>query len=168
MSLQSRLADLITAIGADIKALKTSVGLSETRTTTYVNATQTATDVFTGFTPVANKRYAITAKLSVQSNAATTGVQTAVLGPASGVTRSAVRIVSADGAATVKHDNVVLNTYQVAIAGLTTPSMLIIEAIVEMGASPGAGNIRIGAKSEVAVANGIQIFPGSSMEWREV
>lgn len=138
-------------------------------TATYVNATVTGTDVFSGFTPAANKKYLIDALLSVQSNAATTGVQTAILGPTTGITRSATKINSASAAGTdlITHISA-LNTYQVAVAGLTTPNLLYIQSIIEVGATPGAGNIRVGARSEVAISNAVQMFPGSSMRWREM
>lgn len=207
MSLQTRLDALITAIGADIKALQTGGAGAGTKvsalpsagaldgtelvpvvqggiterttvadlrpwreqitTSTYVNATLTATDVYTGFTPAANTRYLVDALLTVQSNAATTGVQIALAGPTTGITRAAVKVISAASATTDKIDHISgLNTFQVATAGLTTPNLLSLQAIVEVGGTPGAGNIRIQCKSEVAIANAVQIFPGSSMRWR--
>lgn len=134
---------------------------------TYVNATVTASNVFAGFTPAANKTYLIDVLLMVQANAATTGVQTAIAGPTTGITRAAIKINSAATATTDKVDHISsLNTFQVATAGLVTPTLLYIQAIVAVGATPGAGDIRVSCKSEVAIANAVQIFPGSSMRWR--
>ncbi len=140
----------------------------QTLTTTYINSTLTASDVFVGFIPLANTRYLIDALLTVQSNAATTGVQTALAGPTTGLTRSSVKIISASAATTDKVDHLAVNGLQIAVAGLTTPSLLSMQAIVEVGATPGTGNLRVQARSEVAIANGVQIFPGSSMRWRAI
>lgn len=136
-------------------------------TTAYTNSTVTASDVYTGFAPVANTRYLVDILASVSAAAATTGVQTALAGPTTGITRSAVKIISASAAATDLIAHTVLNTFQAAAAGLTTPTLLSIQAIIEVGASPGAGNIKLQAKSEVA-ASVITIYPGSSMRWRTI
>lgn len=200
MSFQSRLAELITAIGADFKADRTTMGALSSLTTTaksslvaaineinakpsgggadpwsyqimgsagYSNTTVTASDVFTGFVPAANARYIVDILASVSTAAATTGIQTALVGPTTGITRSAVKIVSASAAATDKIDHLALNAFQAAAAGLTTPSLLMIQAIIEVGATPGAGNIKLQARSEVA-ASAVNIHPGSSMRWRTI
>lgn len=137
-------------------------------TTTYSNDTVTASDVFSGFAPAANTRYLVDVFLLVQSVATTTGVQTALAGPASGVTRAGVTITSAASATTQKIDYLALGAFQIATAGLTTPTPLIIQGLVDVGAAPGAGNIKVQAKAEVAGTGAIQIFPGSSMRWRIV
>lgn len=180
MSLQTRLTALAQALGADVKQIKADIlshthpgggsdpWTSQALSTAYVNATVTATDVFTGFTPVANTRYIVDVLASVQSNAATTGVQVGLTGPATGITRSAVKVVSAASATADKIDHIALNAFQVATAGLAIPNLLMLQAIVEVGASPGAGNIRLQAKSEVAIANAVTIHPGSSMRWRTI
>ena len=179
MSLQTRLTALAQAIGADIKRLDGRINAlpsgggsdpwtSQALSTAYVNATTAATDVFAGFTPAANTRYIVDVLASVQSNAATTGVQVGLSGPTTGITRAAVKVVSASGAAADKIDHLGLNAFQVATAGLVTPNLLMLQAIVEVGATPGAGNIRLQAKSEVAIANAITIHPGSSMRWRTI
>jgi hypothetical protein len=128
--------------------------------------TTTAVDVHTGFTPSANTRYIVDALLMVTSAAATTGVQTALLGPSTGITRVAVKIVSAATVTTDKIDHIsALNTYQVATAGLTTPSLIYLQAVVDVGASPGAGTIKVAFKSEVA-SSAVVVQPGSSIRWR--
>jgi hypothetical protein len=133
----------------------------------YTNSTVTASDVFTGFAPVANTRYIVDILASVSAAAATTGVQTALVGPTTGITRSAVKIIAASTTAadTITHTS--LNNFQTMTAGLTTPSLLSIQAIVEVGATPGTGNVRLQAKSEVA-ASAINVHPGSSMRWRTI
>lgn len=181
MSLQSRLLDFINAVGADYKSLASRIAalegsasggvdpwLKQVLTTTYVNATVTGTDVFTGFVPVANTKYIVDILASVQSAAATNGPQVSLAGPTTGITRSAVKIVSASAAATDLITHTALNTFQAGAAGLVTPNLLMLQAIVEVGATPGAGNIRMQARAEVAATNGLQIFPGSSMRWRTI
>lgn len=140
---------------------------SQALSTAYTNSTITASDVFTGFTPVANTRYIVDALLSVSAAAITTGVQTALFGPSSGITRSAVKLIAANTSAadTISHTS--LNNFQTMTAGLTTPTLLSIQAIIEVGATPGAGNIKVQAKSEVA-ASVVTIYPGSSMRWRTI
>jgi hypothetical protein len=180
VSLQTRLQALITAVGADIKRLDgriDAVGggsggadpwISQALTTAYVNATVTATDVFTGFAPAANTHYIVDVLASVQSSAATVGVQAGLVGPTTGITRAAVKIVSAASATADKVDHIALNAFQASTAGLATPNLLMLQAIVEVGATPGAGNIRLQAKAEVAGTNAITIHPGSSMRWRTI
>ena len=179
MSLQSRLASFITAVGADIKQIKSDISshthpetgadpwTHQALATGYTNSTVTASDVFAGFTPLANTRYIVDALLSVQAAAATTGVQTGLMGPTTGIPRSAVKIVSAINATSDKIDHLSINGFQVATAGLQTPYLVSIQAIVEVGATPGAGKIRIQARSEVANSL-IIIHPGSSMRWRTI
>lgn len=198
MSLQSRLADLITAIGADVKADRTTMGALSALTTSaksslvaainevnakpggsgsdpwtyqalttlYSNTTITASDVFTGFTPAASTRYIVDVLAMVSSAAATTGVQCALAGPTSGINRAAVKIVSASAAGTDLITHTALNTFQAAVAGLTTPTLLLVQAIVD-NQGGGTGNIRLQARSEVA-ASQITIWPGSSMRWRTI
>lgn len=201
MSLQIRLANLITAIGTDYKQLRTWIAGSQTAdltgltttaktsllaainevnakpgtdpwtvqalSTAYTNSTVTASDVFTGFAPAANTRYIVDILASVFTAAATTGIQTALSGPSSGITRSAVKIISASAAGTDMITHTTLNTFQVATAGLTTSTLLSIQAVIEVGATPGAGNIKLQAKSEVA-ASLVTVSPGSSMRWRTI
>lgn len=56
---------------------------------------------------------------------------------------------------------------------MTTPGSvpptvpLNVQAIIQVEATPGAGNIRMQAKSEVA-GSVITILPGSSMRWRTI
>lgn len=141
--------------------------LEEIRTADYTNATTTGTDVFTGFTPAANTRYMVDVLLMVQSAAATTGIQTALLGPAAGITRSAVKINSASAAGTDLVTHTVVGTYQAAVASLTTPTLLYIQALVTVGATPAVGNIRVAARSEAALST-VTVWPGSSMRWRVI
>ena len=169
MSLETRLAALVAAIGADIKALQAAGAEQQQKlTATYVNATVTGTDVFAGFTPAANKRYEIESVMSAQSAAAASGIQIALLGPSTGITRVATRINTPSGAAADLIANLnALNAYTTATASLATPHLILLSSIVEVG-TPGAGNLRIGARAESAAANGVQIFPGSFMRWRDV
>lgn len=140
----------------------------EIRTTTYVNATVTASDVFVGFVPLANTRYLIDVLVTAQSIAATSGIQTAIVGPTTGITRSSVKVISAATATTDQLNHLALNGFQVALNSLTTPHLISVQAIVEVGATPGAGNLRFQARTEVAATNAVQIFPGSSMRWRVI
>jgi hypothetical protein len=139
---------------------------SQALTVAYTNSTVTASDVFAGFTPAANTRYIVDVLASVSAAAATTGVQTGLTGPTTGITRSAVKVVSSSAAATDLISHQALNAFQAAAASLTTPTLLSLQAIVEV-ATPGAGNIRFQAKSEVA-GSVITIYPGSSMRWRTI
>lgn len=169
MSLQTRLEALISAIGADVKAInaRSYPWLEQILTTAYTNSTVTATDVHPGFTPVANTRYLVDVLASVSAAAATTGVQVGLTGPTTGITRSAVKIISASAAATDLITHTALNSFQAAVAGLTTPSLVSLQAIIETAGNPGAGNIRLQAKSEVA-GSAITLYPGSSMRWRTI
>jgi hypothetical protein len=147
-------------------AASTEPWTSQALTVAYTNSTVTATDVFTGFTPAANTRYIVDVLVSVAAAAVTTGVQTGLTGPTTGITRSAVKVVSASAAGTDLISHQALNAFQVAAASLTTPTLLSLQAVIEVG-TPGAGNIRFQAKSEVA-ASAITIYPGSSMRWRTI
>lgn len=179
MSLQTRLAPLISALGADYKSLQAQInalgggGGSDPWTvqavTTAQSTTSTSTPLepFSGFTPVANTRYIVDILAMVQSAATTTGVQSALSGPTTGITRSAVKVVSASAATTDKIDHLALNAFQVATAGLTTPNLLMLQAIIDVGASPGAGLIRAQFKTEVS-GSSITIQPGSTMRWRTI
>ena len=169
MSLETRLTALTAAVGADIKALQASGAEQQQKlTATYVNATVTGTNVFAGFTPLANKRYAIEAVLVAQSAAAASGIQIALLGPSTGITRATARVVTPSGAAADLIANLnALNAYTAATASLTTPHLILLDGVVEVG-TPGAGNIRIGARAESAAANAVQIFPGSFMRWKDL
>lgn len=176
MSLQTRLAALITAIGADIKNINTQLStllttaypwLEEVRSSAYTNSTVNASDVFTGFKPNANTRYIVDVFASVFTAAITTGIQVGLTGPTSGITASAVKIITANTSAADTISHTALNNFQTMTAGLTTPTLLSLQALVEVGASPGIGNIRLQAKSEVA-GSLVTIRPGSSMRWREI
>lgn len=194
MSLQTRLEALVAAIGADVKAVNTSIGnlasllttdksslvaainevrsgtfpwVEQIRTTDYTNSTTTASDVFTGFAPVGNGRYLIEATLAAQAAAITTGVQV-------GVTSGGPLVYSAMHINTVGANNALDYNYRSAFGvqgpspdSLTTPSIINVVALVEIGTTPLAGNTRIQAKSEVA-ASLITIKAGSLMRWRKL
>ena len=132
--------------------------------TTYTNATLTGTDVVTGFAPLANSLYEVDVLLMVQSNAATTGVQVALAGPATGITAAAVRIESASTATTELTSHSALNAFQAQTSGLTTPNLLTVRALVSVGATPGVGNVRVQARSELLAT--VTVLPGSYMRWR--
>ncbi len=52
--------------------------------------------------------------------------------------------------------------YQITTAGLTTPSLIVIKSTLEVALVPGLGNVRIGARSEVAATNAVSdLFLGS-------
>ena len=167
MSLQLRLSDLITAIGADIKTLRVADGTDQVLTTTYTNATITGSDVFTGFAPAASSVYLVSVRASVLAAAVTTGVQVALAGPTTGITNAAVKIVSASAASTDLISHSGLNAFQAAAAGLTTASMLFLDALVETTTVVGTGNIRLQARSEVAGST-VSILRGSTFNWRKV
>lgn len=199
MSLQTRLEALASAVGADIKADRATMGSLASLTTTaktslvaainelkassgsggaypwteqiltasYTNSTVTASDVFAGFTPVAQQRTLIDVLLLVSSAAATTGVQTAIIGSAAQLREGAVKIVSASAAGTDLITHTTINTFQTAVAGLTTPNLLSIQAILNWGATAPASPVKVQAKSEVA-GSAITIYPGSSMRWRTI
>lgn len=198
MSLQTRLEALVSAIGADVKALNTSVGAlasltttaktslvaainevnakpsgggtsvwtEQIRTTDYTNSTVTASDVFTGFAPVGGGIYLIESTLAVQSAAVATGVQVG-LTTAGPVVYSAMKI-SAPDAQTVEY--IYHSAFSVQAPtpnGITTPAILQITGMIQMGATPAAGNVRIQAKSEVA-GSLITVKTGSIMSWRKL
>lgn len=133
--------------------------------TQYSNSTTTASDVFTGFTPAAQQRHIVEAQLLVSSAAATTGVQIALAGPAGQLREGAVKIVSASAAATDFITHTTLNTFQAAAAGLTTPSLIFVWAMLNWGATAPASAVKLQAKSEVA-GSAINIYPGSFLRWR--
>jgi hypothetical protein len=171
-SLQARLASLISSIGGDVKALQsaTFVGAGwteEVRTTNYVNSTVTGTDVFTGFTPGANKKYLIHGYLMTVSAATGNGAQFAVLVP-TGMTSSACKFVVPLTATTDRVDSLAAGSYSGATTGLVTNTLSLVTAIILVGASPGAGNIRIAGRSETALTNGLTVLPPSVMRWREL
>lgn len=96
-SLASRLGDLITAIGADIKDLVTRVTALEgggggggdgwtyvKLTTDFNNSTTTESASPLTFTPDASSHYEFEARLYVRSAATTTGVQVGIDWPSSG------------------------------------------------------------------------------------
>lgn len=175
MSLQTRLTSLVAAIGADVKSLQQqinslSVGsgpwTEEIRTTAVNNSVISLVDAFTGFAPAANTRYMVDIVASVQSNAATVGIQTQLTGPTTGITAAAVKIAAATSATADAIAHSGLNTIQANTAGLATPSLVTIQAIIEVGATPGAGNIRMQFRPETATL--MTVRPGSIMRWRTV
>lgn len=180
MSFQTRLAALISAVGADVKQLRADIAAlpsggsggsdpwtHQALTTSWTNSTTTATDIFTGFTPVAGTRYIVDALLSVVTQAATTGVQTSLAGPTSGITRSAVKIVSSASGTTDKIDHLALNGFQAAAAGVTSISTLLsIQAIIDVSAAS-TTRIRPVGRSEVA-GSLVTVLPGSSVRWRTI
>lgn len=135
------------------------------RSTDWTNSTTTSTDVFTGFAPAANTNYLVDCLLMVFSVATTTGVQTALSGPTTGITRSAVKIQSPATTTTDMINHTALNVLQSAGGALTSPSLLVIQGIIMVGAAPNALNIRVTGRSELAGSN-VTISAGSSMRWR--
>lgn len=178
MSLAARVTSLAQAIGADIKSLQAQINAlggggggsnpwtDEALSTAYTNSTVTAGNVFVGFVPNAGSRYIVDVLASVQAAAATTGVQVALTGPTSGVT-SAVKINSAASATADLITHTTLNTFQAAAASLTTPTLLYVQAILEVTSNTLATPVRLQARSEVA-GSLITIRPGSSMRWRTI
>lgn len=121
----------------------------------------------TGFTPEASSKYIVELIASVSAAAITTGVQVGFAGPSTGITRAAVKVVSAQTATTDMISQQGLNSWQGSAASLTTPTLLTIQALVEVGATPGGGNIRPSWRSEVS-ASVVTMYPGSHMKWRKV
>jgi hypothetical protein len=177
VSLEARLVALVQAIGADVKQLRSqlqNVGGGadpwsvQVLDADYTNAKTTASDVFVGFTPAPGTRYIVDVLAAVSSAAATTGVQTCLAGPTTGITSSAVKIVSASSATADLITHTSLNTFQAATASAgAQPSLLSVQAIIDVGPTPGAGTVRLQARSEV---NGgtVTFRPGSSMRWRTI
>lgn len=172
MSLESRLAAFIAAVGADIKLLKarpsdpwTTQSLGDT---TYSNATLGLTDIFPGFAPVPNKNYEVRSRLICGVNVSTTGMQTVLAGPAN-AERAAVKISTPLSASTEQVNNYSdLNQIQTMAAGYAGFSLLCIEAVIDFGPSILAGNVRVQARSEVAATNAVRVYTGSFMSWREI
>lgn len=173
MSLQTRLASLVTAIGADIKSLQTQINAlsvgsgpwsEQILTTAHNNSTTTASEPFAGFDPAPNTRYLIECVALISSNAQTVGVQTALAGPTSGIPSAGVKIVTAASTTADKVDHLLLNSFQTATAGLTIPNIYNLQAIVDVGANPAAGNIRLQMKAE----NNTQVTmrAGALFRWR--
>jgi hypothetical protein len=134
----------------------------------HTNSTTTSQDVpGLGFTPVANALYVIEATLPCTAGAITTGPQYALSGPASGITWSAVTIKTptASNAETPFHG--ALNGAAPMTAGLTQPSLVRVYAMVQVGAAPAAGNIRMQVKSEVA-SSAIITKAGAFMRYRAI
>lgn len=186
MSLQSRLAALIQAIGADVKQIKTDIiaindALSSMSASSgsadpwsfqalsaeYTNTRTTATDVFAGFTPAPNTRYIVDILASVSAASTGTGVQTQLAGPITGITNAAVKIVSGASSTSDMITHTGLNSFQSSTGSPAGGSLLSIQAILEIGPTPGAGNIRLQAKSEVNGST-ITLRAGSSMRWRVI
>jgi hypothetical protein len=176
VSLQTRLTALAQAVGADIKAINLQLAslspanvdpwVSEVISANVTNSTVTGSALFSGFAPTPSTRYIVDVLLSVTGSTAT-GVQTALTGPTTGITRSAVKIVSASAPTLDKVEHLALNAWQIATAGLPTPSLLMIQAIVETGATVGAGKITTQFRSETA-GSVVTVHPGSSMRWRSL
>lgn len=135
-------------------------------TADYTNTLTTASDVHAGFTPVASTRYLLEATLIVISAATTTGVQIGVTSP-TGFSRSAVKVVSAATASTDLISHQAANTFQAGLAGLTTPTILNVQAFIAFTATPGSGTVRLQARTEVALSQ-ITVCAGSSVRWRTV
>lgn len=177
MSLQSRLEALASAIGADIKAIKTQIAALPAPSadpwsysvlgSTITSTVTAAADAITGPSLAANTRLVVECKLHVASAAATTGVQVGLAGPSTGVTRSSVKVVSAQTASTDMISHQTLNNWQSSAAGLLTPSLITIDGMIEVGATPGAGTVRVSWRTEVA-ASTVTMYPGSFMRWRTI
>lgn len=168
MSLQTRLAELVAAIGADIKALRASNWSEQILTTPYTNSTTTLSDIFAGFTPQASSRYFIDVTMSVASAASTTGVVMGLAGPTSGITFSAVKVVQYLSVSSDRIAHSGINSFTTTVADYSTaPTIATIQAILETGTTGGAGNIRPQARSEIA-GSPITVRPGSMMRWRKL
>jgi hypothetical protein len=178
VTLLSRLGELITAIGADIKRIDADIAAlgggsggadpwtHQALTALYTNTTVTASNVFAGFTPAANTRYIVDCLLSAYSAATATGIQTGLAGPTTGITAAAVKVSTPLTATTEQLSSIGLNAFSAPGTSLVTPNLILVQAIIET-ATPGAGNIRLQARSEVA-GSAINIRPGSSMRWRTI
>lgn len=134
----------------------------------HANSTVTATDIpGLGFTPVANSLYVIEGLVPVQTAITTTGVQLILAGPTTGITWSAVTIhtPTASNADTPFHG--ALNAAAPMTAGLTAVAMARVKAMVQVGASPGAGNIRLQLRSEIA-ASAVTVRAGAFLRYRTI
>lgn len=133
-----------------------------------VNNSSNVTDVniFTGFQPAASTRYHVEIMLSVLSAAAATAVRTTLSGPTTGVTMAAVKTVSAaSGSADHIQHVSALNQLNSNTAGLTTATLIRIEALLDFGAGVNAVNLRPQLRSEV-LASQVSVLAGSYMKWR--
>ncbi len=137
----------------------------EVRSTDYTNSTTTETDVFTGFTPAANTNYEVEVFAVVFTVVGTTGFQGGLGGPATGTNLVMQMVAFTNNTQGMNWNSI--NTFGVITAGSasTTNSAYTVKSLVQMGASPGAGNIRFIAKSEIA-ASQITLKAGSYMRWR--
>jgi hypothetical protein len=168
VSLQSRLASFITAVGADIKALQyNQAGMERRGTTDWTNSTTTPTDIFTGFTPAAQTTYLVEAFLMGNTAATTTALQVALVGPTTGI-----------GSVAIKYQlPATTNTEFLSfIAGMsnfpgntTAPAAFALYKVegVFITTTPGVGNVRFQGQSEIG-GSLVTVRIGSFMRWTAI
>jgi hypothetical protein len=148
-------------------ALKEGAWTYERLAADFTRTVNTLADVFTGFTPAANKSYEFEVRGAVISDAATTGFQSDFNGP-TGENWVAYKINCAASATTdsLTHGTAwaTLNTNT---AGLAATNFFFANGMCSYGASPGAGNVRLRARMEAGGAS-VTMKAGSYMRWRQL
>lgn len=180
MSLASRLADLITAIGADIKSLQTQINniSSGADPWTYLvvtptdvpNSTVTAADV-TGLSipsTLATGKYILEGKLFFTSAATTTGAQFGLVFPAQ-VDLAAMWQVPATATTSTTHNQTATATYSGGTAApVVAPadSVALLDGVFSVNSAM-ASAITVQQRSEVA-ASAIVCKVGSFIRYRKI
>lgn len=132
-----------------------------------VNNTTSTANVGIGFTAAANTNYLVQCFLPVLSAATTTGIQLALGGPTSGNNYAAVQIRTPATGTTDFITHTALNTYTAATSGLTSVALATIWALISVGPTPAAGDVRVLFKSEVATS-AVTVKAGAVMLYRAV
>lgn len=150
-------------------ALKEAAWTYERLAADFVRTATTLADVFTGFTPTANKSYEFEVFGAILSDAATTGFQSDFNGP-TGENWVAYKINSAASATTdLLTHGVAWATLNTATNGLAGTNVFIARGLTSYGASPGAGNVRLRARCETGGgAMSVTMKAGSYMRWRQL
>lgn len=131
----------------------------------FTRSVMTLADVFTGFAPAANTKYEFEVFGAVLTDAITTGFQSSMGGP-TGEDWVAYKVNVAATSSTdfISHQSA-FNAVHAATSGLTTPTILRIVGMCAFGATPGAGNVRMRARSEVDTSV-VTMKAGAYMRWR--
>lgn len=137
-------------------------------TADYTNNTAGMTDVFAGFTPEANGRYQVEVFGAVNSAGATIAFVSQLAGPATGVSFVSSKITTTQSAG-VDHQahGTAFGQASNITSTPTAPSPYALSALVAFGATPGAGNVRMQARSETA-GTVVTMKAGSYMRWRKL
>jgi len=162
--------ELLEAIDAYLASLSSGDGWTYQRLAAdYTNDTVALTDVFAGFAPAASTAYEVEVRGLVTTSDATAGFQSGFNGP-TGSTQFGQKITTPSSAtADIIGNPVGFGGFSAAGSTPASANGSVYQAYSQMkfGGAPGAGNVRLQARSETA-GQTVKMLAGSYMRWREL